>query len=132
MTIGAVLCSKCGLSLDEPSDLAPVRRTSCPACGSLVRDISVFAEDHAEVHERVGLKVRKAGVRKPVLEGMSGEDLAVSTGRWVHKERTIDRAGDRYRERVVDQQTGEVLRDVDEPLSDHRERGSAKSRGTRG
>jgi len=131
VTSDAVLCGKYGLSLDEPSNLAPVQRTPCPACGSAVRDISVFAEDYAEVRERVGLKVRKAGVRKPVLETVSGDDLTVATGRWVHRERTIDRAGDRYRERVVDPLTGDVIRDVDEPLSGHRGRGSAKSRVTR-
>jgi hypothetical protein len=120
------------VSLDEPSDLDPVRRDPCPVCASLTRDISVFAEDHAEVHERLSLKARNAGVGAPFLEVISGEELTVSTGRWAHKERVIDRAGRRYRERVVDQQTGEVLRDVDEPLADHRDRGSAKRRVTRG
>jgi hypothetical protein len=37
----------------------------------------------------------------------------------------IDRVGDRYRERVVDFHTGELLHDEDHPLSEHRGHGSA-------
>ena len=40
-------------------------------------------------------------------------------------ERTIDRRNDHYRERIVDSE-GNVVRDVDEPLSEHRGRGDAK------
>jgi len=47
-------------------------------------------------------------------------------GRRVTYDRIIDRDGDLYHERVVDVETGEVVRDVTEPLSDHRGRGSAK------
>lgn len=39
---------------------------------------------------------------------------------------TVDREADRYTERLVDGETGEVIHDVDEPLSEHRGHGSAK------
>lgn len=38
----------------------------------------------------------------------------------VTKERVIDRRGDRYKEKVVDERTGRVIRDVDEELTEHR------------
>jgi hypothetical protein len=40
--------------------------------------------------------------------------------------RIIDRRNNRYQELVVDPQTGETVREVDEPLSEHRGHGSAK------
>jgi len=40
--------------------------------------------------------------------------------------RTIDRDNDRYYERIIEVGTGRVIRHVDEPLSEHRGRGSAK------
>jgi hypothetical protein len=93
----------------------------------MARSVEIFVEERIEVHERVALKARRPGVSRPVLESVSGDDLTVSTGAWVHRERTIDRSGGRYRERIVDPWTGEVIRDVDEPLHDHRGHGSAKS-----
>jgi hypothetical protein len=47
-------------------------------------------------------------------------------GALVKVERTIDRDTDRYRETVTMIESGEVIRSVDEPLSDHRGHGSAK------
>jgi hypothetical protein len=43
--------------------------------------------------------------------------------------RVVDREGDRYTERIVDA-AGNVVRDVDEPLSNHRGHGTAKRRGS--
>jgi hypothetical protein len=40
----------------------------------------------------------------------------------------VDRLADRYFERVVDPDAGEVLRECDEPLSQHTGRGSAKQK----
>ncbi len=51
---------------------------------------------------------------------------ALTGSRRVTYDRFIDKDGDLYHERVVDVETGEVVRDVTEPLSDHRGRGSAK------
>jgi hypothetical protein len=44
----------------------------------------------------------------------------------VHFRREFDKMRDRYFEHVEDADTGEVLRHVDEPLSEHRGHGSAK------
>ena len=43
-----------------------------------------------------------------------GDPFSHGTGRWVKKERRIDRASDRYVERVTDPVTGEIVHDEDE------------------
>jgi hypothetical protein len=44
----------------------------------------------------------------------------------IHKMDVIDRRGNRYFEHITDNETGEIIRVVDEPLTDHRGHGSAK------
>ena len=131
MTAGAVKCGACGTSLDEPSDRPAEARKPCDACGATVRRFEISLEGSLTLRSSIGTKLRRGGRGRPVVKSFGGDDLTVSTGRWVHRDRLIDREGDRYRERVVDPQTGDVLRDVDEPLSKHRGHGSAKS-GRRG
>jgi hypothetical protein len=53
-------------------------------------------------------------------EGRSLLRLARHDGRWHLVERTIDRVSDRYVEQIADVETGDVMRHVDEPLSEHR------------
>jgi hypothetical protein len=50
------------------------------------------------------------------------------SGRLVHFLQTFDRNADRYHEHVEDAATGEVIRHVEEPLSQHHGHGSAKRR----
>ena len=40
--------------------------------------------------------------------------------------RLIDRLNNRYSEQVIDPATGQVVQKCDQPLTDHREHGSAK------
>jgi hypothetical protein len=42
--------------------------------------------------------------------------------------RVINRVQDRYQERIVDVETGQVVREVDEPLTHHKSRGSARKK----
>jgi hypothetical protein len=75
-------------------------------------------------------KARHAGKGKPFSEFKSGEELYQKTGRWHRVFRLIDRARDWYREFVTDAETGDVIKDVSEPLSHHLGHGSAnKGRG---
>jgi hypothetical protein len=57
-----------------------------------------------------------------------GDDFYRLTGRWSILQRTFDKAKDWYYEHIVDRETGKVLRHVEEKLSDHVGRGSAKNR----
>ena len=65
----------------------------------------------------------KAKFDKEVIEG---KDWSHSLERFVDKRRIIDKTEDNYEEFVEDPVTGEVLRDVRERLTKHRNRGSAK------
>ena len=49
-----------------------------------------------------------------------------TTGKYMQKERLIDHDNDRYREKVVDPETGKTIHKCDEALSEHRNHGSAK------
>lgn len=55
----------------------------------------------------------------------ASDDLTRATDEWVTLERRIDRENDRYYERILDNR-GNVIREIDEPLSQHQGRGRAK------
>ncbi len=83
------------------------------------------------MHSSLTAKGKHAGAtgrRKWFVETFSGADWSHRLQRFIRKQRTLDRDNDRYAEKVVDPETGEVLRDVEEPLSEHQGRGSAKAR----
>jgi hypothetical protein len=65
---------------------------------------------------------------KTLAEGLSGDDLHRKSGKWMKKERLINRAEDRYKEVITDPETGGVVHHCDEPLSQHRGHGSAKKK----
>ena len=96
--------------------------------GLVGRKVLVEVSDTIEIHDSVAIKARREGERKPFREGKYGDDLHRGSGKWNHREMTVDREGDRYTERVVDGETGETIHEVDEPLSEHRGHGGAKQR----
>jgi hypothetical protein len=78
-------------------------------------------------HEGARLKGRSAATGKLEFELRLGDTLQHATGKYAHHERLIDRKNDLYREHVEDPDTGEVIHHNEEPLSEHRGHGSAKS-----
>jgi len=58
-------------------------------------------------------------------EAMRGHEFNV-VGNLMQKERIIDRKNNIYKELVVNTDTGEVVRDVEHPLTDHKGHGYAK------
>jgi len=128
MAASSVSCGTCGTVLAEmPGDVS----ATCPACGSRKRHYSLGVGEEIEVHERLATKTKdqaRSGKNKVRAEFVTGDDLHRKTGRWNKLERVIDRANNRYREKIVDPKTGAVLRSVDEPLDQHQGRGSAKKK----
>ena len=89
--------------------------------------VTVNGSLEVDVKERVSLVAKSGpGRRGRMHELIVGEEAIRSTGGWAWKYRLVDRAGDRYCEIVIEQSTGTVLRFVDQPLSVHRGRGSAR------
>ena len=71
----------------------------------------------------LGLRARhgKPGEVRPHLEATFGDSYDRDTGRWLEKEQITDRENNRYRKRLVDKETGAVIRDDgDETLDQHR------------
>lgn len=71
-----------------------------------------------------GMSKRK-GLR---FESIDGDSFSVALGRFVKLNQLVDHEAHRNVKKVVDPLTSEVLREVDEPLSKHQNRGSAKPR----
>ena len=93
--------------------------------------------DHGEEIVELNIKVqsirkikdpKRTGKSKIRQERLFGDDLEKKSGKWKKKERIIDRENDRYMEKVIDPETGEVEHYCDEPLSKHQGHGSAKNK----
>ena len=130
MNVDSTTCSACGIAIGEPSSTPVAERSPCPSCGATARTFSAHAEDSITLREKVALKHKRPGFKKPIYESVSGEDLYRATGQWHQLTREIDRENNRYRELIENPQTGQVVREVDEPLTDHVARGSAKPKPT--
>lgn len=74
----------------------------------------------------LGLKQKRPGHRKPILETVTGDDLFRKTNTWHTIDRVIDRLNDRYYELITDPTTGGVVRHCEEPLSHHVGRGTER------
>ena len=98
-----VRCEKCGW-LHRSGD----------ACGKYVltdvtaKDMSLCSSDRLRYHLRQRVEICK------------------NSGQSVRVQRLIDKNSDVYFERVTDLETGQVIHECSEPLSQHRGRGTAK------
>lgn len=126
-----VACGNCGLPLEEDPNQPAEDRPACPACGSTARAFHITVHDSVTFHEKLGMKGRHAGGGKPFIEQIQGADLHRKTGKLMHLSRIIDRENDLYHEVVTDPETGEILHECKEPLSQHVGHGSAKHRDTK-
>jgi hypothetical protein len=77
------------------------------------------------VRVRLNDKTRRSRDKMRV-EILSGDDQRNNDGKWMHKQRHIDKDHDKYFEEVVDPETGQVVHRCEEPLNAHRGHGSAK------
>jgi hypothetical protein len=105
-------------------------RKPCPKCGSLSRMAKVHIPAEVEVHGDLGLRARATGEKKPFLEQKTGDSYWRKMGKWMRRNQIIDRRNNRYVKTVEDPNTGEIVRDVDEPLTSHRGFGSVKRKRT--
>ncbi len=119
-------CKSCNLVLDGLIDIHAVPRDACPNCGATSRIYDAELSESVVVHEKWKFRNKRPGVKKAVWEVTIGDDLHRDTQKWNHLEMHIDRENNAYFKKVVDPETGEVLRYCEEPLSDHQDRGSAK------
>jgi predicted nucleic acid-binding Zn-ribbon protein len=125
----AVVCGKCGKSVEDSS---PTDRTPCPNCGSVSRsyDDGVHEQANAEDHLLVKAKLKKGG-KKVVRTEHDGEDLHRKTGRWSIVHRVLDKAADQYDEVIRDKETGTVIIEKHEPLTQHRSNSNPTPKGSK-
>lgn len=100
----------------------------CPTCGSLSGILNSINVAGIEIFPCVQLKVenpRYQGRRKYARETKSKAEYSAN-GQLVRVEQSIDRENDRYRKKVTNVDTGEVLREADHPLTEHTGHGSDK------
>lgn len=111
--------------LDELPGLSHEDRQPCPVCGSKSRLTKVGIDSSFRPEGHLSYRHRSPGTGRWLTERVEGASFYKATGVWHTLSRLIDRIAGRYKERVVNEK-GEVIREIDDPLSEHRGRGSAK------
>lgn len=97
------------------------------AAGSTRRTANVSVVEKVQVTDHLFYKAKHRDGGKKVVRAVSGgESYYSTTGKWNVMYRLIDRANNWYHEIIKDGQTGEVVHENSEPLSEHRGHGSAK------
>jgi hypothetical protein len=121
-----IYCDHCGAEIEESAELPPLgEHPPCPECRSHERFFRWTGENAGFITMRTTVR-RDPGQRRSPVEELGGDVYSHSLGRMVRIQRIIDRRRDLYYERVFDPETREVLREIEEPLSQHTGRGSAK------
>lgn len=124
----SVHCAKCDQPIHDPSGIKPEDRKPCPNCGSTVRRFIREVSDSFTLKSQLGFKAKRARAERPFIEGLGGDDQHRNSGKWMRKERVIDREKDKYKEVVTDPETGKVIHRREEALSKHVGHGNAKKK----
>lgn len=123
------ICQDCNTEIDEATENQG--RKPRPFCESLRRSFQDSFSDAATVGTLVATKAYKGGLSRSKglrFESKDGDSFSFDCQRLVELSQLVDHENNRYVKRVFDRKTGEVIREVDEPLAQHTGRGSAKKR----
>ena len=124
-------CTQCDHPLPDASTVEEAEvlsRTPCPSCGSFGRSLSASQDESITFRDFVGVKLKRQGAKKYAVEDVSKPDLNRDRGKNVHLQRLIDRENDLYHERVTDLESGEIIHEQRQPLSEHRGHGAARKK----
>jgi Zn finger protein HypA/HybF involved in hydrogenase expression len=123
-----VYCKQCGAELEEPAGTPVAERTPCPRCRSRSRTVGIALAGTVTPRTTVAAKGKSPSRPKPFMEQKAGDSYSSARGKWMRVLQVVDRRNNRYRKLVTDPETGEVLRDVDKPLTEHVGRGDARKK----
>jgi len=118
-------CRKCGVVLLEPKD---EKRTPCLVCGDMARIHEVEVKDTIVLRDHMRVKGKHRGRGRFFFDVRVGAAFYYKEREWRHLERLIDRDNNLYIEIITDPKTGEVIKEIKEPLSEHKGHGSARKR----
>ena len=105
--------------------------TKCPKCGLDKFGIVIEFEDSINISDSLKGKMKDpkfSSKRNPRVEFITGTDISKDNNRLVEKYRLIDKNKNLYKEKIIDKETGEIIKNVEEPLDQHQGHGSAKFR----
>lgn len=133
MTELSISCKECGILLDELPNTPIEERKPCPKCGSIVRTFTVQLEDQIKIREFIQIKKKSPDYpskKKLRLYIQQGDQFDHGTGKWIFKQRRIDKdqSPSWYFEQILDTETGKLLHHCSEPLNEHVGHGSAKEK----
>lgn len=118
-------CKNCKTTLLESKNET---RTPCPVCGEISREFYRNIEDNIVIQDQLNIKGRHSASKKSFFEERIGADFYIKEIEWHHVVRVIDRDNDKYIETITNPKTGAVIKNTEEPLSEHKGHGSAKRR----
>ena len=124
-------CSQCNHPLPDArteQEAEAFTKQPCPSCGSFGRTLDVNMVETLAMRDFCGMKLKRQGEKKFAVEDVSRPDFNRDRGKNVHLQRLIDRDNDLYHERITDLESGEVIHEQREPLSEHRGHGAARKK----
>lgn len=102
----------------------------CPDCGCATALVEVvIAEQVGEMHDSVAYAAYEDGKSRKkgrIAWGVAKRDWFHREGAWANVRRQFNKPEDTYEEIITYADSGEMIREVREPLSEHQGRGSAK------
>ena len=126
-SLRAVKCLNC--SSDLPSKWARTVEQPCPECGSTELAITMDIVENMSLHECLKGRVKdsnRSSRENPRVRFQVGDSYSRRLKKWVKRNMRVDRDRDLYQEVVMDPDTGAIIHECEEPLSQHRGHGSAR------
>lgn len=130
-----VFCRDCGYRFADAVQATALgaARPPCPECGSTRRHGTVLASVHVAVEatSKGQGNSRESGARsksKSFVWFYERFEVYRMTNRRQWVSRVFNKRDDLYAEEIRDAETGEVVRQVNEPLSEHQGHGSANKK----
>ena len=120
-----VVCTDCSTEISTANDTNSYR-TPCNQCGGQKRTNQALLDCSQDVRAGLRLVGYVRSKTKWFLKLMSEPSFTRSLGQWSHRSKIENKRADEYVELVTNPETGEVLYECREPLSQHRGHGSAK------
>ncbi len=99
---------------------------ACPNCGSFEKTIFLDFEEGINSYELLETKEKLGGKKKYIREIKDGDEYYFKEGKYVFKERVIDRENNMYMEAIQNPENGGIIHITSEPLKQHTGHGSAK------